>query len=100
MFDELKGGTCILGRRFHLVGSSEGGIFRFRRLQLGLRNSGRHSHLEVPFSGSESFVGKLRGRQFSDLERAWLCFTNSGAALVSWGADFTWLRAPKVAFSG
>ena len=30
MFDELRGGTCILGRRFHLFGSSEGGIFRFR----------------------------------------------------------------------
>ena len=30
MFDELRGSTCILGRRFHLFGSSEGGIFRFR----------------------------------------------------------------------
>ena len=27
VFDELRGGTCILGRRFHLFGSSEGGIF-------------------------------------------------------------------------
>ena len=33
MFDELRGGTCILGCHFHLVGSPEGGIkvyFRFR----------------------------------------------------------------------
>ena len=27
VFDELRGGTWILGRRFHLFGSSEGGIF-------------------------------------------------------------------------
>ena len=30
MFDKLRGGTWILGRRFHLFGSSEGGIFRLR----------------------------------------------------------------------
>ena len=31
MFDKLRGGTWILGRRYHLFGSSEeGGIFRLR----------------------------------------------------------------------
>ena len=31
VFNELRGGTCILVCRFHLVGSSEGCIFvRFR----------------------------------------------------------------------
>ena len=40
--------------------------------------------LGAPFSGSESLVGKLRGRHFSGLEGAWLCLTNSGAALASW----------------
>ena len=32
--------------------------------------------LVAPFSGSESLVGKLRGRHFSGFEGAWLCLTN------------------------
>ena len=53
------------------------------------------------FSGSESLVGKLRGRHFfSGLEGAWLCLTNSRAALASWGAVFTCLGAQKAAFLG
>ena len=35
MLDELRGGTCILEHRFHLFGSSEGGIFRFRGRSVG-----------------------------------------------------------------
>ena len=54
--------------------------------------------LGAPFSGSESLVGKLRGRHFSGLEGAWLCLTNSGAALASWGAVFTCLGAQRAAF--
>ena len=30
MFNILRGGTCILGRHFHMIESSEGGISRFR----------------------------------------------------------------------
>ena len=30
MVAELRGGIYILGRRFHLIGSSEDGFFRFR----------------------------------------------------------------------
>ena len=56
--------------------------------------------LGAPFSGSESLVGKLRGRHFSGLEGAWLCLTNSGAALASWGAVFTCLGAQRAAFLG
>ena len=56
--------------------------------------------LGAPFSGSEFLVGKLRGRHFSGLEGAWLCLTNSGAALASWGAVFTWLGAQRAAFLG
>ena len=39
VFDELRGGTCILGRRFHLFGSSEGGILGLEGARLWLRNS-------------------------------------------------------------
>ena len=50
-------------------------------------------HLGASFSGSDSLVGKLRGRHFSGLEGTWLCLINSGAAFASWGAVFTWLGA-------
>ena len=63
------------------------------KLRSGIHILGRH------FPYSESFGGKLRGRHFSGLEGAWLCLMNSGAALESWGAIFTWLGAQRVAFS-
>ena len=94
-----RGGTCIFGRHFYLVVSSEGGIFPgLEGAQLWLRNSeaafaswgavftwlgalgrffilrGRMVVVEelrggihilgALFSGSESLVGKLRGRHF------------------------------------
>ena len=65
VFDELRGGTCILGRRFHLVGSSEGDAFQVERAPCcGFGTQGRHSYLRAPFSCSESLGGKLRGRHF------------------------------------
>ena len=65
MFDELRGGTCILGRPFHLFGSSEGGIFRFRgRSVVVAELKDDICILGRLFLGSESLVGKLRGRHF------------------------------------
>ena len=62
---ELWGGICILGCRFHLVGSSKGGIFQVEMAPgCGCGTRRRHSHLETPFSGSQFLVGKLRGRHF------------------------------------
>ena len=50
MFDELRGGICILGCRFYLFESSEGGIFLgSESAWLWLRNSGRPLHLGKPF---------------------------------------------------
>ena len=41
VFAELKGAICILGRHFHLVGSSEGGIFSgLEGALLWFRNTG------------------------------------------------------------
>ena len=59
MFGELRGGTCILGRHYHLVESSEGGIFKVERApDCGCGTQGQHSHLGTQFSGSESgFLG-------------------------------------------
>ena len=79
-----------LGRFFILIG---------RMVVVEELRGGIHI-LGAPFSGSESLVGKLRGRHFSGLEGAWLCLTNSGAALASWGAVFTCLRAQRAAFVG
>ena len=59
VFDELRGGTCILGRRFHLFGSSEGGIFRFRgrsvvvaELKGDICILGRRFQVQSPWLGS------------------------------------------------
>ena len=59
MFDELRGGTCILGRCFHLFGSLEGGIFRFRgrsvvvaELKGDIRILGRRFQVQSPWLGS------------------------------------------------
>ena len=50
MFDELRGDTCVLGRRFHLAESSEGGVFQFQRAPgCGCGTQGRHLHLGAPF---------------------------------------------------
>ena len=59
VFDELRGGTCILGCRFHLFGSSEGGIFRFRgrsvvvaELKGDICILGRRFQVQSPWLGS------------------------------------------------
>ena len=39
MVAELRGGICILGRRFHLVGSFRA-VFHIKGAWLWLRNSG------------------------------------------------------------
>ena len=64
--------------------------------RLSHHGHGRHLHLRAPFLPD----GKLRGRHFSGLEGAWLCLTNSGAALASWGAVFTCLGAQRAVFLG
>ena len=79
-----------LGRFFILIG---------RMVMVEELRGGIHI-LGAPFSGSESLVGKLRGWNFSGLEGARLCLTNSGAALASWGAVFTYLGAQMAAFLG
>ena len=100
MVAELGGGICILGRRFHLVGAlGRFFIFRGRMVVVEELRGGIHI-LGVQFSGLESLVGKLSGRYFSGLDGAWLCLTNSGAALASWGAVFTCLGAQRAAFLG
>ena len=55
----VRGGTCILGRRFHLFGSSEGGIFRFRgrsvvvaELKGDICILGRRFQVQSPWLGS------------------------------------------------
>ena len=100
MVAELRGGICILGRRFHLVRSFRAVfILRGRMVVVGELRGGIHI-LGAPFSGPESSVGKLRGWHFSGLEGAWLCLTYSGAALAFWGAVFTCLGAQRAAFLG
>ena len=50
MFAELKGGTCILGRRFHMFGIPEDGIFHVQRAPgCDCGTQGRHLHLGAPF---------------------------------------------------
>ena len=97
-----RGGTCILGCRFHLSGSSEGGIFRFRgrsvvvtELKGDICILGRH--FQVPWLGVLGWEAQ-RAAFFSGLEGTWLCLMNSGAALASWGAVFTCLGAQRAAF--
>ena len=69
VFDVLRGGTCIFGRRFHMVGIPEGGIFQVQRAPgCGCGTQGRHLHLGAPFSHGWD----LRGRHFSGSESAWL----------------------------
>ena len=55
----VRGGTCILGRRFHLFGSSEGGIFRLRgrsvvvaELKGDICILGRRFQVQSPWLGS------------------------------------------------
>ena len=43
-------------------------------------------------------MGNSEGGIFSGLESARLWLRNSGAALASWGAVFTWLRAQRAAY--
>ena len=51
MLDVLKGGICILGRRFHLVRSSKDGAFYFERAPCcGFETQERHSYLRAPFA--------------------------------------------------
>ena len=68
MFDELRGGTCVLGRRFHLFGSSEGGIFQVQRVPgCGCEIQGRSLHLGAPFFKSKGHLDEatgFRGRYF------------------------------------
>ena len=77
MLDELRGGTCILGRRFHLFGSSEGLIFRFRERSVVVAELkgdicilGRRLQVQSPWLGSSE------GVIFLGLEGAWLCLIN------------------------
>ena len=60
VFDELRGGTSVLGRRFQLVGNSEGDIFfQVQRAPgCGCGTQGRHLHLGAPFFKSK---GRLDG---------------------------------------
>ena len=59
VFDELWGGTCTLGRRFHVFGSSEGGIFQVQRVPgCGCEIQGRSLHLGKSFFKSR---GRLDG---------------------------------------
>ena len=77
MFDELRGGTCILGRRFHLFGSSEGGIFRFRgRSVLVAELKGDICILRRRFQVQSPCLGSSEGGIFQGLEGAWLCLIN------------------------
>ena len=99
MFDELRGGTCILGRRFHLFGSSEGGIFRFRgRSVVVAELKGDICILGRRFQVQSLWLGSSEGGIFSGLEGAWLCLMNSGAAFAFWGAVFICLGAQRAAF--
>ena len=70
VFEVLRGGTCIFGRRFHMVGIPEGGIFQVQRAPgCGCGTTqGWHLHLGAPFSHGWN----PRGRDFSGSESAWL----------------------------
>ena len=74
VFDELWGGTCTLGRRFHLFGSSEGGIFSgSESTWLWLRNSGVVSaSWEVVFQEQRAlgWSGRVQRAAFIHVHRA------------------------------
>ena len=82
-----RGGTCIFGRHFYLIVSSEGGIFSgFRAPGCGCGTSQRrHLHLVAPFSPD----WELRGRLFH-VQRAPVFLRDSRAAFASCGAVFIW----------
>ena len=65
MFAELKGAICILGRHFHLVGSSEGGIFSgLEGALLWLRNTGDIRILGRRFQVQSPWLGSSEGGVF------------------------------------
>ena len=67
VFKVLRGGTCIFGHRFHMVGIPEGGIFQIQRAPgCGCGTQGRYLHLGAPFSHGWD----PRGRHFSGSESA------------------------------
>ena len=65
MFDELRGGTWILGRRFHLFGSSEGDIFfRLRECLIVVAEfRGGFASWEVVFSRAEGAWMERQGSE-------------------------------------
>ena len=59
---ELRGGTCILGRRFYMVGIPEGGIFQVQRAPgCDCGTQGRHLHLGAPFFKSRERLDAAAG---------------------------------------
>ena len=98
VFDELRGDTCILGRRFHQAGISKRRNFRLEGAQLRLRNSGAAFASWGTVFRFRVFGWEAQRAAFLGLEGYRLWLWNSGAAFVSWGAVFIWLGAHRMAF--